>query len=97
MHKDTLNYFYKMKLTVLGHYGMSESTSLQTTNLVSANKFGSCGCSLKGVQVEVINTDEYKELKLLPSNQLKNDIGEVSYLKSYVCAMLFFHDLIYGN
>ena len=80
MHKETLNYFYKMKLTVLGHYGMSESTSLQTTNLKGANKFGSCGRSLKGVQVDVVNTDEYKELQHLRINPPKNDVGEVSDL-----------------
>ena len=83
MHKDTLNYFYKMNLTVLGHYGMTESTSLQTTNLEGARKFGSCGRSLKGVQVDVVNKDEYKKVQLLSSNQPKSDIGEVSDLNMY--------------
>ncbi|XP_065885420.1 uncharacterized protein [Dysidea avara] len=77
MHKETLKYFHDMKLTVLGYYGMSESTLPQTTNLEGAKKFGSCGCSAKGVQVEVYNKDEYEELQLLHFNKQKNDIGEV--------------------
>ena len=81
MHKETLKYFYNMKLTVLGYYGMSESTLPLTTNLEGAMKFGSCGRSTKGVQVEIINTDEYKELQLLCLNQPENDIGEVRDLK----------------
>ena len=81
MHKETLKYFHDMKLTVLGYYGMSESTLPQTTNLEGAKKFGSCGCSAKGVQVEVYNKDEYEELQLLHFNKQKNDIGEVSDLK----------------
>ena len=80
MHQDTLKYFHDMKLAVLGYYGMSESTLPQTTNLESAMKLGSCGRSSNGVQVKLVNTDEYKELQLLSFNQPKNDIGEVSEL-----------------
>jgi len=89
MHQDTLKYFNDMKLAVLGYYGMSESTLPQTTNLEGAKKLGSCGRSSNGVQVKLVNTDEYKELQLLSFNQPKNDIGEVSEL------MLFPNDIIF--
>ena len=83
LHKETHDFFLELELSLLELYGMSESTLPQTTNLDGARKLGSCGHSTSGVQVEIVNRDEYKESQFLHLNKPKNNVGEVSILIAY--------------
>ena len=78
MHEETHKYFRERELILLGHFGMSESTLPLTTNLLNAEKFGSCGRSTNGVQVGVLINDEYNDSKVLHFKEKNNNTGEVS-------------------
>lgn len=58
IHVELIEFFHTIGIPLFELYGMSETTGPATTNLPGANKFGSVGPALPGVEVKIADDDE---------------------------------------
>jgi long-chain acyl-CoA synthetase len=58
INPELVEFFHMIGIPLFELYGMSETTGPATTNLPDANKFGSVGPPLPGVEVKIADDDE---------------------------------------
>ena len=79
MRREVHEYFMSINIPLMELYGMSESSGPHTLNLIQPDaigwKVGSCGKTIKGVQLKIADPDE-------------NGEGEVSWKVTQLCEMI---------
>jgi long-chain acyl-CoA synthetase len=58
IHPELVEFFHVIGIPLFELYGMSETTGPATTNLPGANKFGSVGRALPGVEIKILEDGE---------------------------------------